>query len=106
MRRPTAAISSPDFSPRSASSAPITALMFVTMVLAALVVNVLFSALGLIPSTRPSTADVFSTIELNYKAALNALATVVFVALLALTRRRTSISTSPPGPPTRQSVAP
>jgi uncharacterized protein len=65
----------------------ITALMLVTMILAALVVDLLFSALGLIPSARPSTTDVFGTIELNYKAALNALATVVFVGLLALTRR-------------------
>jgi uncharacterized membrane protein YraQ (UPF0718 family) len=69
----------------------ITALMLVTMVLAALVVDVLFSALGLIPSTRPSTTDVFGTIELNYKAVLNALATVAFVALLALTRRRAAV---------------
>jgi len=65
----------------------ITALMFVTMVLAAVAIDLLFSALGLIPSTRPSTDDVFGAIELDYKALLNALATVVFAALLALTRR-------------------
>jgi uncharacterized protein len=70
----------------------ITALMFVTMVLAALVVDVLFGALGLIPTVRPSTTSVFGSIELDYKAVLNALATVVFVALLALTRRRAVVS--------------
>ena len=66
----------------------ITALMYVTMVLAALAIDLLFSALGLIPTERPSTEDVFGSIALNYKAVLNALATVVFVALMALTRRR------------------
>jgi len=66
----------------------ITALMFVTMVLAALAIDLLFGALGLIPSERPSTEDVFGSIELDYKAVLNALATVVFVGLMALTRRR------------------
>ncbi len=66
----------------------ITALMFVTMVLAALAIDLLFGALGLIPTERPSTEDVFGSIALDYKAVLNALATVVFVALIALTRRR------------------
>ncbi len=37
----------------------IVALMFVTMVLAALLVDVAFGAVGLIPSDRPSTEDVF-----------------------------------------------
>jgi YHS domain-containing protein/uncharacterized membrane protein YraQ (UPF0718 family) len=66
----------------------ITALMFVTMVLAALIVDVAFGALGLIPGERPTTQDVFGSIELDYKAALNALGLVVFVALFALTIRR------------------
>jgi uncharacterized membrane protein YraQ (UPF0718 family) len=69
----------------------ISALMLVTMMLAALVVDLLFGALGLIPTTRPSTDDVFGTIELDYKAVLNALATLAFVALLALTRRRGAV---------------
>jgi uncharacterized membrane protein YraQ (UPF0718 family) len=59
----------------------ITALMFVTMVLAALVVDVLFGAVGLIPGDRPSTDDVFGTVELDYKAALNAVGLVIFAAL-------------------------
>jgi uncharacterized protein len=66
----------------------ITALMFVTMVLAALAVDLLFSAAGLIPESRPSTEDVFGAIELDYKLVLNVLATAVFVALFALTLRR------------------
>jgi uncharacterized membrane protein YraQ (UPF0718 family) len=70
----------------------ITALMLTTMVLAALVVDVLFGALGLIPTVRPSTTSVFGSIELDYKAALNALATVAFVALLALTRRPAAVA--------------
>jgi uncharacterized membrane protein YraQ (UPF0718 family) len=64
----------------------ITALMFVTMVLAALIIDLLFGAAGLIPEERPSTEDVFGTIELDYKAALNALGLVVFATLFALSR--------------------
>jgi uncharacterized membrane protein YraQ (UPF0718 family)/YHS domain-containing protein len=66
----------------------ITALMFVTMVVAALIVDLLFGALGLIPSDRPTTDDVFGTIELDYKAVLNALGLIVFVTLFAMTARR------------------
>lgn len=66
----------------------ITALMFVTMVVAALIIDGLFSAFDLIPETRPSTEDVFSEIELNYKALLNGLALIAFVALMWLTVRR------------------
>ena len=62
--------------------------MFVTMVLAALVVDVAFGALGLIPSERPSADDVFGTIELDYKAVLNAAALCVFVALFWISARR------------------
>src|SRR3954451_17020228 len=67
----------------------ITALMFVTMVLAALLVAVVFSALGLVPTgPRPSRGDIFGGIHANYKLALNVLATVIFVALFWLTARR------------------
>ncbi len=65
----------------------ITALMFVTIVLAALVVDGLFGLAGLIPSgPRPTRTDVFGTIEVDYKLFLNLLATAVFVALFRLTR--------------------
>jgi uncharacterized membrane protein YraQ (UPF0718 family)/YHS domain-containing protein len=66
----------------------ITALMYVTMVTAALLIDLLFSALGLIPDTRPSTSDVFGSIEVDYKLVLNIVATVIFAALMLLTVRR------------------
>ena len=66
----------------------ITALMFVTMVVAALVVDLVFSAAGLIPDARPTTNDVFGSIALDYKLVLNVVATLMFVALIAITVRR------------------
>jgi uncharacterized protein len=66
----------------------IVALMFVTIVLAALAVDGLFSAAGLIPQTRPSRADIFGSVALNYKLFTNLLGLVVFAALFALTLRR------------------
>jgi uncharacterized protein len=65
----------------------ITALMFVTMVVAALIIDLVFSGLGLIPSARPSTEDVFGSIELDYKAVLNAIALVIFVAMFSIALR-------------------
>ncbi|MGE5747463.1 MAG: permease [Solirubrobacterales bacterium] len=66
----------------------ITALMFVTMVLAALIVDGLFGVAGLIPDTRPSRADIFGSIELDYKLILNLLGLAIFAALFYLTARR------------------
>ena len=66
----------------------ITALMFVTIVVAALVVDLLFSGAGLIPDSRPSTEDIFSSIEVDYKLFLNVLGLAIFVALFGLTMRR------------------
>ena len=67
----------------------IVALMFVTMVIAALAIDGLFSALGVIPEEpRPSRASVFGTISVDYKLVLNILAAVVFAALMWLTRAR------------------
>jgi uncharacterized membrane protein YraQ (UPF0718 family)/YHS domain-containing protein len=67
----------------------IVALMFVTMVAAALVVDGLFSVLGLIPTgPRPSRGDVFGTVSVNYKLFLNVLGLTVFATLLWLTQRR------------------
>jgi len=65
-----------------------TALMFVTMAAAALVIDGLFSLLGLVPTARPTRADIFQTIQVDYKLALNAVALAVFAALFALTMRR------------------
>jgi uncharacterized membrane protein YraQ (UPF0718 family)/YHS domain-containing protein len=67
----------------------ITALMGVTMVIAALVVDGIFAALGLIPTgPRPTRADIFSSVQVNYKLALNLLGLVIFTALFWLTARR------------------
>jgi uncharacterized membrane protein len=65
----------------------ITALMFVTMVLAALVVDGLFGLAGLIPDTRPSREDIFGSVELDYKLVLNLLGAIAFAALIYLTIR-------------------
>jgi len=70
-----------------AFTARIVALMLVTMIVAALAVDGLFSAAGLIPETRPSRDDIFGTVELNYKLVLNVLGLIVFVALFWLSRR-------------------
>jgi uncharacterized protein len=66
----------------------ITALMFVTMVLAALIVEGLFSLAGLIPSARPARADVFGSVQLDYKLVLDLIGLAVFAALFYLTVRR------------------
>ena len=65
-----------------------TALMFSTMVVAALIVDGLFSSAGLIPKTRPTAADIFTSVQLDYKLILNALAILIFAALFGLTIRR------------------
>ncbi|MEA2392066.1 MAG: uncharacterized protein QOK31_2175 [Solirubrobacteraceae bacterium] len=66
----------------------ITALMFVTMVIAALIVDGLFSAAGIVPHTRPTRADVFGSIGVDYKLFLNVLGVAIFAALFYLTFRR------------------
>jgi uncharacterized protein len=66
----------------------ITALMFVAIVLAALVVDLLFGAAGILPATRPARSAVFGSVALDYKLYLNVLATAAFVCLFALTLRR------------------
>jgi uncharacterized protein len=67
----------------------ITALMFTTMVLAALIVDGIFSGLGLIPTgPRPTRADIFSSIHVDYKLGLNILGVAIFAALFWLTVRR------------------
>ena len=65
----------------------ITALMFVTMVLAALVVDGLFSLVGLIRATRPTRSDVFGSIQLDYKLVLNVIGLAIFAGLMYLSRR-------------------
>jgi uncharacterized membrane protein YraQ (UPF0718 family)/YHS domain-containing protein len=70
-------------------AAKLVAIMFGAMAVAALAVDGLFSAAGLIPTTRPSIESVTErAITWNYTAVLNILFTLVFVALFALTFRR------------------
>jgi uncharacterized membrane protein YraQ (UPF0718 family) len=65
----------------------ITALMFVTIVIAALVVDGLFGLSGLIPSgPRPTREDIFGSIEVDYKLFLNILGTAIFAALFWVSR--------------------
>jgi uncharacterized membrane protein YraQ (UPF0718 family) len=67
----------------------ITALMFVTIVIAALAVDALFSIGGLIPEgPRPTRDDVLGTIGVDYKLFLNVAGAAAFVALMYLTVRR------------------
>jgi uncharacterized protein len=66
----------------------ITALMLVTMIVAALLVDALFKVVDLVPEQRPAPDDVFRPIGLDYKLVLNALALAAFAALFALTIRR------------------
>lgn len=66
----------------------IVALMFVTIVIAALCVYGLFSLFGLIPSAHPSRADIFGEVKVNYKLFTNILGLLIFATLFTLTMRR------------------
>jgi uncharacterized protein len=66
----------------------ISALMLVTMVVAALLIDAAFSVIGLIPTDRPTRDEIFSSVELDYKLWLNAIALLAFAALMYLTVRR------------------
>jgi uncharacterized membrane protein YraQ (UPF0718 family)/YHS domain-containing protein len=66
----------------------ISALMLVTMIGAALLVDLAFGALGLVPDARPTRGDVFGSIQVDYKLVLNVLGAAVFAALFWLTVRR------------------
>lgn len=67
----------------------LTALMLGTMVVAALVVDLVFSAVGLIPETRPSIDSITDRgIHFNYTAVLNVGFTLAGAGLLWLTIRR------------------
>lgn len=66
----------------------ITALMYVAMVAAGLIVAGVFAAGGILPTAHPSRADLFGAIALNYKLVLNAIALAVVVVFFAITVRR------------------
>jgi hypothetical protein len=62
--------------------------MFASMVLAALAVDGIFSAVGLVPSTRPSIDSISSRgISWNYTTFLNIIFLALALVLLGLTRR-------------------
>ncbi|HTT96133.1 MAG TPA: permease, partial [Solirubrobacterales bacterium] len=65
----------------------ITALMLVTIIVAALIVDGLFGLVGLVPTgPRPSRTDVFGSVGLDYKLVLNLIATAIFISLIWLSR--------------------
>jgi uncharacterized membrane protein YraQ (UPF0718 family) len=65
----------------------ITALMFVTIVIAALIVDGIFGLANLIPTgPRPTREDVFGSIEVDYKLFLNILGLAIFAALFWVSR--------------------
>jgi uncharacterized membrane protein YraQ (UPF0718 family)/YHS domain-containing protein len=67
----------------------ITVLMFVTMVIAALLVSGLFSLIGAVPSgPRPTRGDIFGQVQVNYKLFLNVVGVAIFATLFAITFRR------------------
>ncbi|HEY7836812.1 MAG TPA: permease [Solirubrobacteraceae bacterium] len=66
----------------------ITALMFVTMAAAALVIDAAFAGAGLIPTARPSRVAVFGSVRLDYKLILDVIALTLFGGLIALTARK------------------
>ena len=69
-------------------AAILSGIMFAAMAVSALVVDGVFSALGLIPAHRPSIASVAERpITWNYTSVLDIVFAVVFVALFALTLR-------------------
>jgi uncharacterized membrane protein YraQ (UPF0718 family)/YHS domain-containing protein len=66
----------------------IVALMFVTMVTAAIIVDGLFSGAGLIPHVRPTRSGIFGSIHVDYKLFTNIAGVAVFAVLFVLTVRR------------------
>jgi uncharacterized membrane protein YraQ (UPF0718 family) len=69
-------------------AAMLTAVMFAAMVAAALIVDGLFSLLGLVPEHRPSIESIAERpVTWNYTSVLDIVFAVVFVVLMALTLR-------------------
>jgi uncharacterized protein len=76
----------------ASAAARITALMFVTMVLAALITDALFHLLGLVPNgPRPTRAEIFAPVRVDATLVLNGVALAVAATLVTLTRRRGAV---------------
>jgi hypothetical protein len=71
-----------------AFAARMVALMLVTMILAALVVDGLFAVTGLMPHARPSRAEIFSGVKVDYRLFTNVLGAAIFATMFGLTLRR------------------
>ncbi|HEY8644657.1 MAG TPA: permease, partial [Gaiellaceae bacterium] len=70
-------------------AALLTGVMFSAMVIAALVVDGLFSLVGIVPTHRPSIESITERpVSWNYTTVLDVIFGAVFVALIALTLRR------------------
>jgi uncharacterized membrane protein YraQ (UPF0718 family) len=65
----------------------IVALMFGAMVLAALIIDGLFNAAGLIPTVRPTHEQIFSPVAVDFTLFANIIAALVFVTMLAVSAR-------------------
>ncbi len=65
----------------------IVALMFVAMVLAALIIDGLFGAAGLIPTIRPTHEQIFSPITIDFTLFANVLAGLLFAVMLTVSAR-------------------
>jgi uncharacterized protein len=63
------------------------ALMVTTMIIAALIVDLGFGGLGLIPESRPTTEDVFGSVQINYKFFLTIFGLIIFGTLWRLAAR-------------------
>jgi hypothetical protein len=64
-------------------------IMFATMIAAALVVDAIFNALGIVPSDRPSIESITErAVSWNYTTFLNIIFLVIAAALVGLTLRR------------------
>jgi uncharacterized membrane protein YraQ (UPF0718 family)/YHS domain-containing protein len=66
----------------------IVALMFTTIVISAIAVDLLFNAAGLIPQVRPTRADIFSPVSVEYRLFTNAAGVLIFAVLFGMTVRR------------------
>jgi uncharacterized membrane protein YraQ (UPF0718 family)/YHS domain-containing protein len=72
-------------------AAKLTLLMFVAMGVAGLIVDGVFSMLGLVPSHRPSVASIAERpVTWNYTSVLDIVFALVFLALFALTLRHSA----------------
>jgi YHS domain-containing protein len=70
-------------------AALLTGVMFAAMVVAALIVDALFSLTGIVPTLRPSIESIAERpVTWNYTSVLDVLFGAVFVALIGLTLRR------------------